>query len=563
MSEKRRIIGNTVGTPLNPKMIEDKIPKRLRDLEAEAGFRTVTDNEKAMWNAKVDSVNGKKGAAVLSASDVGADPKGTADSLVSTHNTNTNAHNDICLLIAELGERLNAVANSTDIDLDQLSELVAYIKSNRSLIENVTTNKVNYSDIINNLTTNVSNKPLSAAQGVALKSLLDNLDALVGKFSGYGGATSIAEYIAVVKNDLDEYVNFFMEQIVELDNNKLNTTELPTAIEDALSTAKSSGEFDGKDGADGKDGTDGVGILGITQIVSSNESSGTNVISVGLTDGTVHNFTVKNGKKGSDGKSAYKYAQDGGFTGTEEEFASLLASGGGSGRGDSVQSDWSQNDETAPDYVKGRTHWSEYAETALIDNVSGTFADVTAPTYPCSLNAGQTYTIIYNGVTYERIAVNFEFNGMATVSLGNTSALGGDDTGEPFLIIYTETMGGTSVIDLSGEENITLSLITNNETVHKLPRKYIPSDVYFANIYYVEGVFYSAESFENIKEAFNSNCFIAAKVLFVQTGSYTTFFLSAFNAVEKTCSFSGFMLEAVKTLNMSWDESGQCIIEMA
>ena len=46
-------------------------------------------------------------------------------------------------------------------------------------IEDVTTDKVSVSDIIDNLTTNVSNKPLSAAQGVKLKTLIDDID--VGK----------------------------------------------------------------------------------------------------------------------------------------------------------------------------------------------------------------------------------------------------------------------------------------------------------------------------------------------------------------------------------------------
>lgn len=108
-----------------------------------------------------------------SASEVGADASGTATSQVSTHNTNTSAHNDLRLELKGLSDRLNALANSDDTTLDQMSEIVAYIKNNRSLIENVTTTKVNVADIIDNLTTNVSNRPLSAAQGVALKSLID------------------------------------------------------------------------------------------------------------------------------------------------------------------------------------------------------------------------------------------------------------------------------------------------------------------------------------------------------------------------------------------------------
>jgi hypothetical protein len=74
-----------------------------------------------------------------------------------------------------LTTRLNALADSDDITLDQMSELVAYIKSNKSLIEQVTTNKVNVTDVINNLTTEASDKPLSAAQGVVLKGLIDEL----------------------------------------------------------------------------------------------------------------------------------------------------------------------------------------------------------------------------------------------------------------------------------------------------------------------------------------------------------------------------------------------------
>ena len=123
--------------------------------------------------APVQSVNGKTGAVKLSASDVGADASGTADTKVSAHNTSNAAHNDIRQLITELTSRLNALADSDDTTLDQMSELVAYIKSNKSLIDSITTSKVSVADIIDNLTTSVSNKPLSAKMGVELKKLID------------------------------------------------------------------------------------------------------------------------------------------------------------------------------------------------------------------------------------------------------------------------------------------------------------------------------------------------------------------------------------------------------
>lgn len=94
---------------------------------------------------------------------------------VSAHNTNTSSHSDIRLLISNLTTKLNTLANSTDEDLDQLSEIVAYIKANKGLIDGITTSKVNVADIIDNLTTSVTNMPLSANQGVELKKLIDAL----------------------------------------------------------------------------------------------------------------------------------------------------------------------------------------------------------------------------------------------------------------------------------------------------------------------------------------------------------------------------------------------------
>lgn len=107
---------------------------------------------------------------------IAAIPTPDVSGQINAHNTATVSHNDIRLLVEGLTTRLNTLADSDDTTLDQMSEIVNYIKSNKTLIEEVTTNKVNVTDIIDNLTTNVANKPLSAAQGVALKALIDAID---------------------------------------------------------------------------------------------------------------------------------------------------------------------------------------------------------------------------------------------------------------------------------------------------------------------------------------------------------------------------------------------------
>ena len=113
------------------------------------------------------------------AQQVGADPAGTAASAVSQHNTDATAHNDLRIALQELANRINAALDSDDTTLDQMSEVVAYIKSNKSLIDAITTSKVSVADIVNDLVTNVTDKPLSAAQGVAIKGLIDELRALI------------------------------------------------------------------------------------------------------------------------------------------------------------------------------------------------------------------------------------------------------------------------------------------------------------------------------------------------------------------------------------------------
>lgn len=98
---------------------------------------------------------------------------GTAESKVSSHNTSTDSHNDIRLLLQNTINTLNAFLDADEETLNQASEMIAYMKDNRGLIEQVTTNKVSVSDVVDNYTTNVSNKPVSAAVAVKLKALID------------------------------------------------------------------------------------------------------------------------------------------------------------------------------------------------------------------------------------------------------------------------------------------------------------------------------------------------------------------------------------------------------
>ena len=109
----------------------------------------------------------------LTASDVGAEVSGSFSEKLGAHNADEQAHGDIRVVLTKLQERINAISDSDDVTLDQLSEIVSYIKDNKSVIEAVTTGKVSVSDIVNDLDTSAADRPLSAAQGRALKILGD------------------------------------------------------------------------------------------------------------------------------------------------------------------------------------------------------------------------------------------------------------------------------------------------------------------------------------------------------------------------------------------------------
>ena len=188
--------------------------------------QTLTENEQQVARKNIGAVTVSEVSSYVDDA-IAAIPTPDVSGQISEHNVATAAHNDIRLLITELTNRLNALANSDDTTLDQMSEVVAYIKANRGLIEEVTTKKVNVADIINNLTTNVGNKPLSAAQGVALKGLIDALSASLANYQpkgDYALSSAIPTKVSQLTNDKDYLVK---SEVLSDGNGKLKEDVLP------------------------------------------------------------------------------------------------------------------------------------------------------------------------------------------------------------------------------------------------------------------------------------------------------------------------------------------------
>ena len=170
----------------------------------------------------------------------------------------------------------------------------------------------------------------------------------------------------------------------------------------------------------------------------------------------------------------------------------INVSGGGSGGGPSVQSDWNQNDPTQLDYVKNRTHYDEgqpyefsifnqenmnFVEEPNMDE-SGTM-NIYMPETPeeaialekLQFVAGNTYTITIDGTSYSTQAKSL--GGPDMTYFGNLSLAISmyPNTGENFLIIPSETM--FIVNDSISSHNITII-----ETKLVVQKEIIPQNTY-------------------------------------------------------------------------------------
>ena len=186
--------------PVTNKMVNIVVPTAVSDLNNDLGYLTEeSDPTVPSWAKQAQKP-------VYTAAEVGALPASTKIPAKVSDLTDDSGHytkpnngipkadlsSDVQTLLENAGtvaqdvsdmqdavtgltNRLNALADSDDTTLDQMSEIVTYIKNNKSLIDGITTGKVSVSDIVDNLTSSAANKPLSAKQGKALKDLIDGI----------------------------------------------------------------------------------------------------------------------------------------------------------------------------------------------------------------------------------------------------------------------------------------------------------------------------------------------------------------------------------------------------
>ena len=144
--------------------------------------------------------------------------------------------------------------------------------------------------------------------------------------------------------------------------------------------------------------------------------------------------------------------------------------------GSTTQSDWNQNDETQPDYVKNRPFYTgDPVETVLVEESVVTFEDSGEGLYMATFEStfvptvGETYKVSWDGSTYECTGADIE----GALVLGNLSIVdAGSDSGEPFIIIL-ENIGAIDIATTDTSASHTISISKTVVPVVKIDKKYL------------------------------------------------------------------------------------------
>ena len=128
------------------------------------------------------------------ASEVGAETKGVAASRVNAHNNSDTAHADIRNLIANIMGMFNTYATTT-----QLNSVMQTVQGYASAVQTLRQDAVLHTEVVDDMYTNNSRMPLSAKQGMLLRTMYDALKPVhVGVTMWNGNSVDTIPYYSTV-----------------------------------------------------------------------------------------------------------------------------------------------------------------------------------------------------------------------------------------------------------------------------------------------------------------------------------------------------------------------------
>ena len=131
----------------------------------------------------------------------------------------------------------------------------------------------------------------------------------------------------------------------------------------------------------------------------------------------------------------------------------------------SQKPDWKQNDSSAANYVKNRTHYEEEKLVTLVDNLTSEDYNNENNIPGCTFVPGKSYNVVLNDTLYENLVCYDD---------GAWHIIGGTDD----LPFYIDDNGGNSFyIEAFEDETFVVSVFEYVKTIHKLDKKYLPDDL--------------------------------------------------------------------------------------
>lgn len=149
--------------------------------------------------------------------------------------------------------------------------------------------------------------------------------------------------------------------------------------------------------------------------------------------------------------------------------------------------DWAQNDPTAKDYVKNRTHWVETQYEEKYANNDAPFTDsgygsirFDPDSVAWDLVAGDNYSVVFDGIEYRCVCNSASRYGRTWLWAGN-AALGapynefGSNSGEPFLITDSGILAKSA-----GNHAIQISRV--DVDIHRLSAEFMDLDAVYTKL---------------------------------------------------------------------------------
>lgn len=155
--------------------------------------------------------------------------------------------------------------------------------------------------------------------------------------------------------------------------------------------------------------------------------------------------------------------------------------------------DWNQSDETAPDFVKNKTHYTAVEDVEVFPETTlsqETFTSNDVAYITANIGDGGSVSIVFDGVVYECVVEGSY--GEYHVNAKNGEAL-------PFTIHFSGSNSSNRYIKTTAPFPHTIKGIVAKEVTHPLDKKYIP-DIF---IRYDEPMFFTEEEQYNIAYTLN------------------------------------------------------------